>query len=145
MNIKNLDIENLYYHRADNFEYRCDHEVAQEYDWITNAMEKHGTPLHFDTIVARIQMNYAGKGPLFEIPNRQQIVKGVRKLLKTDLIEVNGEIKLVKHQPKKLPKRTVKKMQKTIRGAKKANKNSLRKLKARVGKKMTRRKRKNHG
>lgn len=145
MNTKNLDIENLYYHRAENFSYRCDHDVAQEFNWITDAMEAYGTPLHFDTIIARIQLACAGKGPLFEIPSRDQVVKGVKKLLRSDLIEVNGEIKLVKHQPKKLPKHTVKKMQKTIRSAKKANKQSGKKLKRSTTKKMIRKKRKNHG
>ncbi len=123
MNPSNLDIENLYYYRAKDFAYRCDHAIAQEYDWITDQLEVYGSPLHFDTLIARIQMNYAGRGPLFEIPTRHATVVGVRKLLRADLIEINGEIKFVKKQPSKLPKRTVMKMQKTTRKAASANKN----------------------
>ena len=123
MNPSNLDIENLYYHLAKEFDYRCDHDVAQEYDWITSQLESHGSPLHFDTLVARIQMNYAGRGPMFEVPTRHSIVVGVRKLLRNDLINVNGDIKFVKNPPKKLPKRTAMKIKKTTRKAELAKKN----------------------
>jgi hypothetical protein len=145
MKTKNLDIENLYYHKAANFQYRCDHPVAQEFDWITDQIESHGSALHFDTIVSRIQLHYAGRGPMFEIPSRSQIVSGFRKLLQKDLIEVNGEIKMVKHPVKKIPKRTVKKMQKTSRRAKKVNKSGMKNLRRRTNKKLSNRKRKNHG
>lgn len=145
MKTKNLDIENLYYHRASNFNYRCDHPIAQEFSWIADQIDSHGSALHFDTIVSRIHLHCAGNGPPFEIPSINQIVSGLRKLLQKDLIEVNGEIKMVKHSAKKIPKRTVKKMQKTSRRAKKANKSGVKKLLRRTGKKLSNRKRKNHG
>ena len=82
---------------------------------------------------------------MFEVPTKNQIVSGFRKLLQNDLIEVNGEIKMVKTPVKKIPKRTVKKMQKTTRRAKKANKGGMKNLRRRTSKKLSNKKRKNHG
>jgi len=101
MNISNLDIENLYYHLAHNFNFRCDHRVVQEFDWIVNNLEPHGTPIYFDTLLNKIQLQQAGQSPSFEQPSKSQLVAGLKKLLKHDLVEINGEIKHIKHVPKK--------------------------------------------
>lgn len=122
MNISNLDIENLYYHLAHNFNFRCDHRVVQEFDWIVNNLEPHGTPIYFDTLLNKIQLQQLGQSPSFEQPSKSQLVAGLKKLLKHDLVEINGEIKHIKHVPKKIPKHTEEKINKTNLFAKKTKK-----------------------
>jgi hypothetical protein len=110
MNTNDLDIENLYYHLAHNFNYRCDHKLVQEFNWIVSNLEPHGTPIYFDTLLNKTQLTQGVDNLDFEKPSKKHLITGLKKLLKHDLVEINGEIKHIQHVPKKLPKRTAKKI-----------------------------------
>lgn len=61
-----------------------ENDTYQEWDWIVEHCSQNAT---YWEVVARIETNYAGRGPLSEVPKRSTINRGLRALLKAGVLK----------------------------------------------------------